>query len=82
MLMIGRRWPTICCTWSLKQPAALTTCSATMVPFSVTTSHSPLGSWLMSVTRLWREISTPALRAPAAMALVELVGSVWPSLGV
>jgi hypothetical protein len=53
-----------------------------MVPCSVITSHSPEGRCLVSSTRLRSEISAPPMRAPLAMALVALAGSVWPSFGV
>ena len=60
----------------------MTTCSATTVPLSVTTSHSPLGRWLMSVTRTRRWIAAPFWRAPCAIALVLSAGATWPSVKV
>ena len=74
--------PTISPTSGQKLPAALTTCSQIMLPFSVTNSHSSVGSCLILVTRLCLYISAPLLRAPFAIALVVLVGSVCPSSGV
>ena len=82
MLTIGTSTPAIAPTRGANPPAALTTCSATTVPCSVTTSQLPPGRRAMSTTRLRSEISAPPRRATAAMAIVLLAGSVWPSPGV
>ena len=46
--------PTQRATCGAKEPVAFTTCSHTMLPLSVTTSHSPPGKRRVSVTRVWR----------------------------
>ena len=49
--MLGTSFkPTIAPTSGQKLPAALTTCSQTISPFSVKTFHSPDGSCFISVT--------------------------------
>ena len=68
--------PTISPTSGQKLPAALTTCSQTMSPFSVNTFHSPDGSNLISVTLFFLYILAPPFLAPLAIAFVVLVGSV------
>ena len=74
--------PTICATSGQKLPAAFTTCSQTISPFSVITFHSPELSCSISVTRFFLYIFAPPFLAPFAIALVVLVGSVYPSSGV
>ena len=57
-----------------KLPVAETTCSQTMSPLSVFTSHSPDGVRSMAVTVVLRLISAPSARAPLASAWVRSAG--------
>ena len=77
MLMLGTFFnPTIAATSGQKLPAALTTCSQIISPFSVITFHSPEDVFLISVTLFFLYILAPPFLAPLAIALVVLVGSV------
>ena len=62
----GSQIPAIAPTSRAQSPAALTTCSATRVPCSVTTSQCPSAFGLSSSTRLRRVISAPFIRAALA----------------
>ena len=72
---MGTSTPTIAPTSGAKQPPALTTCSALIVPFSVTTSHSPPFVLLISRTRLKRLIVDPFDEAICDMVVTTEDGS-------
>ena len=57
-----------------KLPVAETTCSQVMSPWSVETSHSPFGFWVIAVTVVLRWIVAPSCRAPFASAWVRSAG--------
>ena len=65
----GTLTPAMAATWTVQMPAALTTISQAMSPFSVTTpAMAPLLSSRMAVTRVWVRISAPNSRAARATA--------------
>ena len=70
----GTSSPTIAPVFRAKLPVAETTCSQTMSPLSVVTSHSPPGGRSIAMTVVWRLISAPRSRAPLANAWVRSAG--------
>ena len=66
MASTGSSSPTMRPTSRAQSPPALTTCSASTVPCSVTTFHAPPGSWVSSTTRFRSTIVAPSFCAALA----------------
>ena len=77
----GRSAPIIAPISRHQVPAALTTCRQRTVSRSVCTVHAPKAARSIARTGVWRRISAPRARAPAASAWVASVGSTCPSSG-
>ena len=80
--MIGRRSPTMRAMSLPHWPAALTTTSHLMVPRLVTTSSTWPFLVMMAVTVVSVKMRAPRALAPAARAVVSMLGSIDPSVGV